>query len=796
MAWAADPAAVFGYVKKNCVMCHNAKVKNGDLDLAQYKETVDFDTHREAWERVVSKVKTGEMPPAGMPKPPAADSTAVIGYLEGEFARQDREAKPDPGRVTARRLNKAEYNNTVRDLLGVDIAPAADFPADESAYGFDNIADALGMSPVLVEKYLHAAERSVRWAVFGPPKMKPAMIHYPTPVRINDVVTKPTLPPDMFHYDETGLSTRHSAHIVHRFPVDGEYEIQFTLNGHRPNQSMPARPALYIDGKFVKEWEYDATDLEGQIVTVRTQVTAGEHLISATYLKNYHGLPPSYKGPEPSTREEVALINTRGKLTEKDIETLRKYGTKIKTDRLETRIDNRFESIDIGGPFTQPLGPSEASRKMVFVCGAKTTSCAGQIVAQFARRAFRRPVGAAETAPFVKLYELARQAGDSFEEGVATALQGVMVSPHFLYRIERDPAGAEIAPVNPYELASRLSYFLWSSMPDEGLLTLAGQGKLREPAVLQAQVKRMLADGRSRALVENFVGQWLQYKNIDVVRPDVEKFPEFEDSLRLAMKRETELFFEDMFRKDGHVLETLDAGHTYVNERLARFYGIEGVTGPEFRRVDMRGTKRGGGVLAQGSVLTVSSYSTRTSPVLRGKWILENLLNAPPPPPPPGVPPLEDTNAGPDATLRQQMEAHRKNAVCASCHSRMDPLGFGLENLNAVGAWRVKDGNAAVDASGQLPSGETFEGPAELKKLLLADKESYTKGLAEKLLTYAMGRGLERYDKPAIARIAAQTAAGEYKFSALALAVVNSLPFQQRRAAPVTGVANVGGKTE
>jgi hypothetical protein len=782
-ASAADPAAVFNFAKKNCNGCHNSSQANGDVNLAALNKFESFDEDRDIWERVVSKLKTGEMPPPPLPKPPAADVAAVTRFLEAEFARQDRAAPPNPGRVTARRLNRNEYDNTIRDLLGVDIRPAENFPNDESAFGFDNIADALTLSPVLLEKYLHAAERAVRTAIFGPEKLKPAMIHYSAPVRINDTVQRPSLPKDLFNYDFSGLSTRHSFHVVHRFPVDGEYSFRLVLNGHRPNQSEAARPAFWIDGKMVKEWEVDATDLEGQIVEVRAQVTAGDHLLSCSYLKNYHGLPPSYKGPAPSTRPEGALITTRGKLTEKDIETLRKYGTRIKTDRLETRVDNRFESLDVGGPFSQPSGPSKLSLTRVFVCPQKTSACASAIIHTFARRAFRRPLVPGEAAPFEKLYALARKEGDSFEEGIATALQGVLVSPHFLFRIERDRPVRDArgyAPISEYELASRLSYFLWSSMPDDPLITLASQRRLRHPATLTAEVRRMLRDIRSRSLVENFAGQWLQFRNIDVLKPDLERFPDFDDSLRLAMRRETELFLENLIREDGSLLDILDAKHSYVNERLARFYGIPGVEGPEFRRVDMSGTKRGGGILAHAGILTISSYSTRTSPVLRGKWILENLLNAPPPAPPPAVPLLDEAKVGESGTLRQQMEAHRANPACASCHSRMDPLGFGLENFNAIGAWRDADGKFPVDSAGSLPNGRAFNGPLELKAILLEDRENFLRGVTEKLLTYALGRGLERPDRAIVNSIAAKLPERNYRFSALVLEIVNSLPFQQR----------------
>jgi len=785
----ADQGSVLAYVQKNCIACHNPKLTSGELNLGALQSAKTFDENRDVWERVVSKLKSGEMPPPGVPRPPAAESGAIIQWLEAEFVRQDYAVKPDAGRVTARRLNRAEYNNTVRDLLGVDLHPADNFPADTAAYGFDNISDALILTPGLLENYQSAAERVVRTALFGPERLKPSAAHYSAPVRLNDSRGRSTLPKDLFNYDLTGLSTLHAAHFIHRFPVDAEYSFRLVLNGHRPNQSEPAHPALFIDGKMIREFEVDATDLEGQTVELRARVTAGEHLLSATYLRAYHGLPPSYMGPEPSKRPPEPLISARGKLTEKDIETLRKYGTRIKTDSIETRVDNRFESIDVGGPFNQVTTPSPENIRRLYICGhaagKHTAGCARAIVTAFANRAFRRPVTRQEVDQFTGLVALARKQGDSFEEGIATALQAILVSPSFLYRIERDQAASarsSFPPVSQYELASRLSYFLWSSTPDAELLRAAGRGSLRQTGVLEAQVARMLRDPKSFALVESFAGQWLQFRNIDVVRPDLERFPGFDDGLRLAMRRETELFIDNIFRNDGSVTDLLDADYTFLNERLARFYGIAGVTGPEFRRVNVGGTQRGGGILAQGSVLTVSSYSTRTSPVLRGKWILENLLNAPPPPPPASVPALDDTKVGESASLRTQMEAHRKNPVCSSCHSRMDPLGFGLENFNAIGAWRDEDGKFPVDASGELPGGRTFRGPAELKTLLKADREAFVRGLTEKLLTYALGRGLERYDRQVVAAIAARQPSSNYRFSQLVIDIVNSLPFQMRHA--------------
>jgi hypothetical protein len=775
-------------------------VSSGGIDFSAYHDPKTFAENRDIWERALNKMKAGEMPPAGLSKPP--DMPAIVSWLQTEFNRQDANVKADAGRIAARQLNRAEYNNTVRDLLGIDIRPADSLPQDPTAYGFDNISDALNMSSVLLEKYADAAERSVRTAIFGPEKLKPAMTHYPFPVRLNDSRgTKPKIP-DAEHYDLTGLSSPHSAHAMHRFPVDGVYSFRIVTNGHRPNQSMPAQVALWIDSKMVHSFEVDATDLEGQVLEAKTKVTPGDHLISLSYLKEFHGLPPSYGGPEPSTRPAVALINPRGKLTEKDIETLRKFGTRIKTDSVETRVDNRFESLDVGGPFDQSNEPSQESLKRVFVCGhtngKHNASCPRLIIASFAQRAFRRPLQPKEAEPFLNLYTLARKHGDGFNEGIAAALEGIMVSPNFLYRIEHDqpaPPGANAEPVSDYELASRLSYFIWSSMPDEQLLHVAKEHLLRDQAVLAEQVRRMLRDEKARALVDNFGGQWLQFRNIDVLHPDNQRFIDFDESLRHSVRRETELFLENLIRSDRSLLELLDANYTFVDERLARFYGIKGVSGPEFQKVDVSNTERGGGLLSQASILTISSYSTRTSPVLRGKWILENILDAPPPPPPPSVPALDDSKVGQSASLRQQMEEHRKNAVCASCHAKMDPLGFGLENLNAIGAWRDMDGKIPVDASGSLPDGRSFRGPKELKALLLADKNRFVSCISEKMLTYALGRGLERYDRPALHAIEARVAEHDYRFSELVIGIAESLPFQMKRPRDTKMLASTSGGT-
>jgi hypothetical protein len=451
----------------------------------------------------------------------------------------------------------------------------------------------------------------------------------------------------------------------------------------------------------------------------------------------------------------------------------------------------RVGHFEIAGPYEQQIGPSAESLAKIYICGHRPGShrsgCARRIVTNLANRAFRRPVTPAEIDQYLGLFRTARAKGDSFAEGVALAIQAMLVSPDFLFRFERGALTAASAAeangsqrISQHELASRLSYFLWATMPDEELRLMADQRMLRKPEVLAAQVRRMLKDARARSLVEEFGGQWLQFRALESASPDRERFPQFEDYLRLSMKRETELFFETIVREDRSILEFIEADYTFLNERLARHYGIDGVTGPQFRRIELTDARRGG-VLTQGSILTVSSYATRTSPVLRGKWILENLLNAPPPPPPPGVDNIDEEKVGSASSLREQLEAHRKNAICAACHRRMDPLGFGLENFDAVGAWRTEDGKFPVDATGTLPDGRTFSGPIELKTILKAEREAFAKAVTSKLLTYALGRGLEAYDRRTVRTIARRLPAADYRFSSLVVEIVNSAPFQMRR---------------
>ena len=791
---------VLPFFTDNCYACHNEKRQSGGLNLETYKTAASLSQDRETWELILQKLQTGEMPPKGFPRPDAAELKGVIHWIEDEFERADRLMKPDPGRVTARRLNRAEYNNTVRDLLGVDFRPADDFPQDDSGYGFDNIGDVLSLSPVLMEKYLAAAEKVARAAVFGPEPLKPTLVR----LRSSGQRITPSMTP-LSDYDLTGLSLPNALHVTHRFPVEGEYSFRAFLGGVRPAGSEPLQLALWVDGQKVQERAFDPEgvasfsddrqDFGGMTQDFRVRVAPGEHWVAVSLQRMYEGLPASYQGPSPSRRPAPPppqFRPPRNLPPERVAEFKKRFEARLK-EKVPVN-EARVGSVEIGGPYAQTKGPSIESLKKVYACGhfdgRHQAGCARQIVAALARRAYRRPVAEAEVARLAGLVAKARREGDSFEEGICLSLQAALVSPHFLFRIEQDRPATKVVsvahtedarPVGQHELASRLSYFLWSSMPDDELLRAADQGILRRPAVLAAQVRRMLRDPKSRALVENFGGQWLELRKLEAVKPDRERFPEFEEYLRMSMRRETELFFENIVRQDRSIIDFIDADYTFLNERLANFYKIPGVKGPEFRKIPLAPETQRGGILTQASVLTVSSYATRTSPVLRGKWILENILNAPPPPPPPDVPNLDEAKVGSSASLRQQLEEHRKNTVCASCHARMDPLGFGLENFDAVGAWRTQDGKFPIDASGTLPDGRQFRGPQELKAILKADRDAFAHGITEKLLTYALGRGLERYDRPTMKKIAGRVAADNYRFSGLVLEIVQSLPFQMRR---------------
>lgn len=787
--------AVQPFLAENCIACHSAKKASGELNLEQFKNTAAVLEHREQWEHVLLKLRTGEMPPKGAPKPDAAELKAVIAWLESEFDRADRMAKPDPGRVTARRLNRAEYNNTVRDLLGVSFKPADDFPQDDSGYGFDNIGDVLSLSPVLMEKYLTAAETVARTAVFGAEQLKPRVERLRPPTgKIKSTTTPIT------DYDLTGLGLPNSLHATHRFPVEAEYTFKVFLGGVRPAGSEPLPLALWIDGKLTQTFGFDPDgiasfsvdrqDFGSMTYDFRARIPAGDHWVSVSIQRIYEGLPPNYGGPNPSKRPIPPKPEFKPPRREIPPERLAEIKKQFEA-RIAEKVpvnEARITGLDVIGPYDQAKGASAESVKKVFVCGHgeghHLPACGQKIISNLARRAYRRPVAAEEINKLTGLIALAQKQGDSFEEGLVQAIQAVLVSPHFLFRIEQDrkPATANaMQPIGQHELASRLSYFLWSSMPDEELLRLADERKLRLPEVLSAQVQRMLKDSKSQALVENFAGQWLELRRLESVKPDRDRFPQFDEYFRMSVRRETELFFDHIIRQDRSLLDFIDADYTFLNERLARFYKIPGITGPEFRKVTLPADCNRGGILTQASVLTVSSYATRTSVVLRGKWVLENILNAPPPPAPPGVPNLDETKTGTAMTLRQQMEQHRTNPTCAACHARLDPLGFGLENFDAIGGWRTMDGKFPIDSSGVLPDGRSFKGVSELKTILKADRGAFAEGVTDKLLTYALGRGLERYDRPTVKQIARRVAEKEFKFSSLVMEIVNSLPFQYRR---------------
>ena len=787
---AAFEATVQPFLEDTCLPCHNDRRTRGGLNLEPLQAVDSVALDPNTWEKALAKMRTGEMPPEDDPRPHPDTLSAVTAWIDAELERVDRTAEGDPGRVTTRRLNRNEYNNTIRDLLGVDLRPADDFPQDDAGYGFDNIGDVLSVSPVLMERYLLAAERVARTAVFGPEPLKPTLERKNAgPRRIVESTIVPA------EYDTTGLSLPNAVHATHRFPVDGEYLVRVFPGGTRPAASEPVTFALWVDGEEVAHQAFDPTEqasfaddqqeLFGKTLEFRRHFSAGEHWVAVAIPRLYEGLPPSYNGPNPSARPPFVWPEFQPPRRDPTPERIAEARKRYEENRARVRPvnDARVNYLEIGGPYAQAAGPTPESRAKVFICGhprgRHVTGCASRIVSSLATRAFRRPVAPAEAARYTALFRAARQRGESFDEGITVALQALLVSPDFLFRLERDRR-APVYAVSQHELATRLAYFLWASMPDEALLRRADAGTLRRPDVLDAEVRRMLRDPRASALVREFGGQWLQFRALENVKPDVEKFPDFDTYLRMSMREETERFFDRIMREDRSVLEFLDAKYTFLNERLARHYGVEGVSGPRFRLVEIADPNRAG-VMTHGSVLTVSSYSTRTSPVLRGKWVLDNLLDAPPPEPPPNVPIIDEAAIGDSATQREQLEAHRADPTCAACHRRMDPLGFGLENFDAIGQWRAVDGKFAVDPSGTLPDGRAFSGPAELTAILASEHEAFAKALTSKMLTYALGRGLEPYDRRTVRMIARALPGHDYRFSGLVLEIVKSLPFQMRR---------------
>ncbi len=762
------------FLDRYCVACHNERLRTASLVL-EGRDVERIGDDAETWEKVARKLRSGAMPPPERRRPDAATLDAFVGWLEAEL---DREAAthPQPGRVADHRLNRFEYGNAVRDLLDLEIDAAALLPADESDHGFDNIADVLSMSPTLLGRYLFAARRISQLAV-GDPSAGPAVETFDLSRGLRQ---------DGRMHEDLPYGTRGGALIRHYFPLDGDYVVKIRLGRNFTNSRIRA-----IDTRE----EIDVL-LDGAIVT-RLAIggecadsddphcaRSGIYRTSPYHLTADDALEVRFPASAGMHDLGVAFVR-KSVLTEGPAPTLlppRHTSSTYEAPRMDV------DTIRLEGPF-DATGPGDtASRRRIFVChpdgAADEEPCARRILGALARRAYRRPASDADVDTLLAFYRSGRQEGD-FERGIQEALARLLVSPQFLFRIERDPASVPadgVYAVGDLDLASRLSFFLWSSIPDEALLDAAAAGTLRDPDVLEAQVRRMLADRRAAALPRNFGGQWLHLRNLRAVDPDASAYPEFDDNLRLAFERETELFLESQMRDDRPLAELLTARYTFLNERLARFYGVRSVYGAHFRRVPLTDPNRAG-LLGHGSVLTVTSYATRTSPVVRGKYLLDNILGAPPPPPPPNVPALEEAAGGEEpASMRELMAAHRRNAACATCHRRMDPLGFALENFDGIGRWRTMDGATPIDASGALPDGTAFDGPAEFRAALVERREEFVRTFTEKLLTYALGRPVGHQDMPAVRAILRAAEPGGYRWSSLILGVVDSPPFRMRAA--------------
>ena len=767
-----DAAATYRAVlDRYCVTCHNGRLRTAGLELDR-ADLTNVSGRADLWEKVVRKLRGRDMPPPPRRRPAEAVYDGFAAWLETALD-EAAAAEPRPGRPALHRLNRTEYANAVRDLLALDVDVTTLLPPDDSTHGFDNIADALGVSPLLLESYVTAARKISRLAVANP-AIPPSAETY---VGAHDE-TQDT------HREGMPFGTRGGLRVTHHFPVDGEYEIRVRLERSQRDDVRglhePHELELAVDGGRVRLFALDGgPHLYRQVVydgetpaltaddhlVLRAPLTAGPHAVTATFPVRSFGVSESLSKP-----------------------LLRSYPTPNSVAGLPA-----VSRIIVTGPLAAAGRGDTPTRRRIFTCrpataAAAEAACAERILAGLARRAYRGLATDADVRELVGFYEAGR-AGGGFEAGIEAALWRLLASPKFLFRFEFDPPDA--APGAAYrigdlELASRLSFFLWSSIPDEPLLAAAERGELRRPGALERQVRRMLADPRAAALVDNFAGQWLYLRNLQHIVPEPRRFRNFDNNLRRAFRRETELLFASIVAEDRSVLELLDADYTFVNERLARHYGIPGVRGSHFRRVAATDERRRG-LLGHGSILTVTSYANRTSPVLRGKWVLENLLGAPPPPPPADVPDLpEEDGSGPGLTMRERLAAHRANPVCASCHATMDPIGFGLENFDAVAAWRQSENGAPIDASGTLPNGTAFEGPAELRAALLARPETFVRALTVKLATYALGRGVEPFDAPAIRAILAEAAGSGHTFSSLVLGIAESVPFQMREAADET----------
>jgi mono/diheme cytochrome c family protein len=767
---ASQTASQRQFLDRYCVSCHNEKLKTGGLSLVQ----VDLSrpgAQPEVWEKVLRKLHTGVMPPAKMPQPPEADRLAMVTWLEASLDAAAATAKLNPGRTeTLRHLNRTEYQNSIRDLLALDIDAGSYLPADESGHGFDNVIVG-DLSPTLLDRYISASQKISRLAVGSTQSLQSDIINLPADLTQENHL--PGLP----------MGTRGGILTSYTFPQDGEYDIQALLarnlegNVSGLREARPHQLVVLLDREPVKTFTVqklatsDDTSFDRDL-KVRVKVSAGPHNIGVTFVQ-----------------EGSSLVGTVRQPTES------RYN-----DRRYPRTAPAINQVQITGPYAAKGAGDTPSRRRIFVCRptgqdkAEEEKCAGTILSTIMRRAYRRPVAKAEVDESMAFYRKGRAAGD-FDGGITMGLSAVLSNPAFLFRVESDPKNVPaggVYRISDLDLASRLSFFLWSSIPDDELLDVAVRGKLSQPEELDKQVRRMLADHRSFNLATNFAGQWLRLRNIDAVVPAATLFRDFDDNLRQAFREETELFFDSILREDRSVLTFIKADYTYLNERLAKHYGIPDVYGSRFRRVTLAPDSHRGGLLRQGSVLSVTSYATRTSPVLRGVLVLKNVLGAPPPPPPPNVPALDESTVAANLSMRQRMAAHRKSAVCASCHNTIDPVGFALENFNAVGQWRDFDNDGQpVDASGAAPGGTEFKGIDGLENALMAHPELFVTALTENLMTFALGRGVEYHDGPSIRKIVRDAEKDKYRFSSLILGVVKSVPFQMRRAeineAPIAG---------
>jgi mono/diheme cytochrome c family protein len=752
----AQPAAPAAALKQYCLTCHNPELRTADLVLDP-ADLANVGTKPEQWEKVVAKLRTNAMPPAGMPRPDQATYNSVATYLETELDRAAA-AKPNPGKLPLlHRLSRTEYENAIRDLLAVDALPKElDYslllPPDNSSSGFDNIADLLFVSPAIMERYLDAARKISRLAV-GDPGF---------PVMINSYRLSPEQTQDT-RVDALPIGTRGGLGVRSYFPLDGEYSIKFELAGAaRDAQQIE----VSIDGERIQLAGIGNAGGGGRggggdkPLEVRFPVKAGSRLVGVAFVER-----------DEARDEATVRPRMRGRGSQPALLT-----------------------VTISGPYAAEGPGDTAARRRIFVCRPANaavnteaeTPCARKILSTLVRRAYRRPAMDSDLADLMPFYTEGRSSG-GFDMGIQKALERLLVSPQFLFRIEREPAG--IAKGSAYrigdlELASRLSFFLWSSIPDDELLDTAAAGKLKDPAVLERETRRMLADPRSESLVTNFAAQWLFLRDVELKQPDVLLFPDFDDGLRYGFERETELFVDSILRENRSVLELLSANYTFINDRLAKQYGIPNIEGSYFRRYTFPDGSPRGGLLGQGSILTLTSYSTRTSAVVRGKWVLENLLNAAPPPPPPNIPALktEGKKAGETLSMREAMTQHRANPSCATCHARMDPIGFAMENFDAVGRWRDSDNGKAIDTSGMFTDGSKFDGIAGLKKVLLAHPEQFVHTVAGKLMMYGVGRNLQYFDEPSIRSVVHDAARDNYTFASLILGIVKSTPFQMRQA--------------